>query len=80
MARPKPRDVDDASWAVIEPLLPGVERRARHPGRKRRPDRLVFQGILFVLHTGIAREHPPQELRATGNRRLGIDQIGHQRI
>ncbi|OKJ09986.1 transposase [Streptomyces sp. TSRI0261] len=34
----------------------------RHPGRKRHPDRLVFQGILFVLHTGIAWEHLPQEL------------------
>ncbi|GAA3354555.1 hypothetical protein GCM10017744_013080 [Streptomyces antimycoticus] len=31
-------------------------------GRKRRPDPLVFQGILFVLHTGIAWEHLPQEL------------------
>ncbi|WP_414930712.1 IS5 family transposase [Streptomyces sp. SHP 1-2] len=62
MARPKPRDVDDALWAVVEPLLPKVERRARHPGRKRHPDRLVFQGILFVLHTGISWEHLPQEL------------------
>jgi hypothetical protein len=35
---------------LIEPLLPKVERRIRHPGRKRHPDRLVFQGILFVLH------------------------------
>ncbi|WP_456294371.1 IS5 family transposase [Streptomyces chartreusis] len=42
-------------------LLPKVERRIRHPGRKRHPDRLVFQGILFVLHTGISREHLPQE-------------------
>ncbi len=47
---------------MIEPLLPKVERRARHPGRKRHPDRLVFQGILFVLHTGISWEHLPQEL------------------
>lgn len=62
MARPKPGDVDDELWAVIEPLLPKVERRARHPGRKRHPDRLVFQGILFILHTGIAWEHLPQEL------------------
>ncbi|OWA01575.1 hypothetical protein B9W68_30375 [Streptomyces sp. CS227] len=46
----------------MEPLLPRVERRVRHPGRKRHPDRLVFQGILFVLHTGIAWEHLPQEL------------------
>ncbi|MFD9855761.1 IS5 family transposase [[Kitasatospora] papulosa] len=62
VARPKPWEVDDELWAVIEPLLPKVERRARHPGRKRHPDRLVFQGILFVLHTGIAWEHLPQEL------------------
>ncbi|GGW65686.1 hypothetical protein GCM10010381_58510 [Streptomyces xantholiticus] len=61
MARPKLWDVDDALWAVIEPLLPKVERRLRHPGRKRHPDRLVFQGILFVLHTGITWEHLPQE-------------------
>ncbi len=47
---------------MIEPLLPKVERRTRHPGRKRHPDRLVFQGILFVLHTGISWEHMPQEL------------------
>lgn len=39
-----------------------VERRVRHPGRKRHPDRLVFQGTLFVLHTGIVWEHLPQEL------------------
>ncbi len=62
VARRKPWEVDDELWAVIEPLLPRVERRVRHPGRKR-PDRLVFQGILFVLHTGIAWEHFPQENR-----------------
>ncbi|MFD9218412.1 IS5 family transposase [Streptomyces sp. NPDC059544] len=62
VARPKPWEVDDELWAVIEPLLPKVERRIRHPGRKRHPDRLVFQGILFVLHTGVAWEHLPQEL------------------
>jgi transposase len=64
VARPKPYDVDDALWAVIEPLLPRVERRAWHPRRKRYPDRLVFEGILFVLHTGIAWQHLPQELRS----------------
>ncbi len=61
VARPKAWEVDDALWAVVDPLLPKVERRVRHPGRKRHPDRLVFQGILFVLHTGIAWEHLPQE-------------------
>jgi len=62
VARPKPWEVDDELCAVIEPLLPKVERRTRRPGRKRHPDRLVFQGILFVLHTGISWEHLPQEL------------------
>jgi transposase len=39
-------------WARIEPLLPKKERRFRHPGRKPLDDRLVFQRILFLLHTG----------------------------
>ncbi|MFF9851031.1 IS5 family transposase [Streptomyces litmocidini] len=62
MARPKPWEVGHELWAVIERLLPKVERRPRPPGRRRHPDRLVFQGILFVLHTGVAREHLPQDL------------------
>src|SRR4051794_13382209 len=54
--------VSDELWARIEPLLPRVERRFRYPGRKRLPDRLALQGILFVLHTGIAWRHLPSEL------------------
>jgi transposase len=62
VARRKPRSVvDDELWAV-ESLLPKVERRVRHPERKRHPDRLVCQGILSVLYTGIAWEHLPREL------------------
>ncbi|WP_370879812.1 IS5 family transposase [Streptosporangium brasiliense] len=62
MARLKPWEVSDELWAAIEPLLPKHQRRARWPGRKRLDDRLALQGILFVLHTGIAWEHLPQEL------------------
>ncbi len=62
MARLKPWEVSDELWAVVEPLLPKHQRRSRYPGRKRLDDRLVLQGILFVLHTGIAWEHLPQEL------------------
>jgi transposase len=62
MARLKPWEVSDELWALIEPLVPKHERRFRHPGRKRLDDRLALQGILFVLHTGIAWEHLPQEL------------------
>jgi transposase len=54
--------VSDELWELVEPLLPGKERRFRSPGRKRLPDREALQGILFVLHTGIAWKHLPQEL------------------
>ncbi|TDB94881.1 IS5 family transposase [Actinomadura sp. 7K534] len=54
--------VADSLWERIEPLLPKVERRKHHPGRKRLDDRKVLCGILFVLHTGIRWEFLPQEL------------------
>jgi transposase len=54
--------VSDELWERIEPLLPRVERRFRYPGRKRLSDRLALQGILFVLHTGIAWRQLPPEL------------------
>jgi transposase len=54
--------VSDELWELVEPLLPKVERRFRYPGRKRLPDRPALQGILFVLHTGIAWQHLPAEL------------------
>src|SRR4051794_10901851 len=60
--RGKPWLVDDELWALVEPLLPVVRRRFRYPGRRRLDDRLVLQGILFVLHTGIGWEHLPREL------------------
>jgi transposase len=61
-SRTKPWIVDDELWGLIEPLLPQSPRRFRYPGRRRLDDRLVLQGILFVLHTGIGWEHLPQEL------------------
>ena len=54
--------VSDELWERVEPLLPRLERRFRYPGRKRLPDRQALQGILFVLHTGIAWRHLPLEL------------------
>ena len=54
--------VSDGLWERFEPLLPEVERRFRFPGRRRLPDRGALQGILFVLHTGIAWRHLPLEL------------------
>jgi transposase len=49
MAQRKPWEVEDGLWELIEPLLPTVERRFRHPGRKRLDDRKALCGILFVL-------------------------------
>lgn len=54
--------VADALWEKVDPLLPKKERRFRYPGRKRLDDRAALQGILFVLHTGIAWRHLPLEL------------------
>jgi transposase len=54
--------VSDELWELVEPLLPRRERRFRYPGRKRLGDREALQGILFVLHTGIAWRHLPLEL------------------
>jgi len=60
--RAKPWEVSDRAWVRIEPVLPKKPRRFRYPGRKPLDDRLVLQGILFVLHTGIGWEHLPQQL------------------
>ncbi len=60
--RAKPWEVPEGLWERLEPLLPARRRRFRYPGRKPLDDRLVLQGILFVLHTGIGWEHLPQEL------------------
>jgi len=54
--------VSDELWELVEPLLPKKERRFRYPGRKRLPEREALQGILFVLHIGIAWQHLPAEL------------------
>jgi transposase len=54
--------VSDELWQLVEPLLPKKERRFRYPGRRRLPDREALQGILFVLHTGMAWRHLPLEL------------------
>jgi transposase len=56
--------VGSAGWVVAadEPLLSQMPHRFRYPNRKPLDDRRVLQRILFVLHTGIGREHLPQEL------------------
>ncbi|GAA3834410.1 hypothetical protein GCM10022403_079050 [Streptomyces coacervatus] len=56
----KPWIVDDALWAVVEPLLPKWPPRS--PGPRPVDDRRCLQGILFVLYTGITWQQLPLEL------------------
>lgn len=64
MARPL---IDDALWALIEPLLPPPKpRRADHPGRRPVDARRCLTGIVFVLKTGIQWEELPAEMGVSG--------------
>ena len=58
--------VSEELWALVEPLIPRVERRVRYPGRKRIDDRNVLSGIIHVLKTGIAWQDVPAEFGCSG--------------
>lgn len=45
-------ELQDAQWAIVEPLLPKTRRRSDGKGRPRRSNRDVLSGILWVLRTG----------------------------
>ena len=55
-------EVTDELWARIRPLLPVVQRRRRHPGRRRLDDRACLNGVLFVLVTGMRWDRLPVQL------------------
>jgi transposase len=46
------RDLLDAQWTILDPLIPEPERRKDGRGRPWRPRRRVLNGILWVLRTG----------------------------
>ena len=58
MSRPL---LPDSLWNLIQPMLPPAPRWPKG-GRPRLPDRACFNGILFVLRSGIPWEMLPQEL------------------
>jgi transposase len=76
----KPWVVSDELWQRVEPLLPKIKRRFRNPGRKRLDDRAALQGILFVLHTGIAWRHLPLELPPAGRSHTRTNLVGEGTI
>ncbi len=43
--------VDDALWALLAPILLSTKRRKK-PGRPRRDDRAIFDGLIFLARTG----------------------------
>jgi transposase len=55
--------IDDALWALLEPLLPTPKpRRFRYPGRKPVSDRAAMTGVLCVLANAIRWTELPVEL------------------
>ena len=43
--------VDDALWALLEPVL-RIDKPRKKPGRPRRDDRALFDGLIWLARTG----------------------------
>jgi putative transposase len=54
-----PSDLNDAEWAVLEPLLPAWSGHGRRPTVERRE---VVNAIFYVLRTGCQWRHLPHDL------------------
>ena len=59
-------DLTDEQWVVIEPLLPKPAKRADGKGRPRVDDRIILNGILWVMRTGapwhdMPNRYPPYQ-------------------
>lgn len=54
------RDLTDAQWALLDPLIPQPLRRKDGRGRPWRGRREVLDGILFILRTGAAWADLPE--------------------
>jgi len=59
-------DLTDEQWVVVEALLPKPVKRADGKGRPRVDDRLILNGILWVMRTGapwhdMPNRYPPYQ-------------------
>ena len=52
--------VDDALWAQLEPIL-RVDKVRKKPGRPRRDDRAIFDGLIWLARTGSQWAALPRE-------------------
>jgi transposase len=62
------RDLTDAQWAILQPLLSARNRT----GRPRADDRRTLNAILYVLRTGCAWRDLPEK--------YGDDSTAHRRL
>ncbi len=62
---------DDALWALLEPVLACDKERTK-PGRPRRDDRAIFDGLIWLARTGSQWAALPREFgpRSTVHRRF----------
>jgi putative transposase len=52
--------VDDALWTLLEPVL-RVDKARQKPGRPRRDDRAIFDGLIWLARTGAQWSQLPRE-------------------
>ena len=66
-------EVSDELWVIVEPLIPARARKRKKykrkagGGRKPLEPRRVFEGIVFVLRTGIQWKALPKEYGASSS-------------
>jgi transposase len=53
-------EVDDTLWATLEPILRSTKARKK-PGRPRRDDRAIFNGLIWLARTGAQWSQLPRE-------------------
>jgi transposase len=52
--------VDDALWALVAPVL-RIDKPRKKPGRPRRDDRAIFDGLIWLARTGSHWSQLPRE-------------------
>ena len=60
---PTIREVDDALWAELAPLL-AVDKPRKKPGAPRKADRGLFNGLIWLARTGSQWEQIPRRYGA----------------
>jgi transposase len=55
------RELTDAEWALVEPLLPELRPRRETRGRPMADTRTVLNGVLWVMFTGLAWSSLPSQ-------------------